>query len=342
MNLIMKLAVIGLGFMGLTHLKALQNIPGAELAAVASDDPVALGGDLTSVGGNLGVEGERFDFSSVNQYPDWREAVADPAVEAVDLCLPTFLHAPAAIAALEAGKHVLVEKPMALDDREAGRMLGAAKQAGRVLMVAQVLRFFPEYLPLIGLQRSGELGPMRSAAFRRRCAAPTWGNWLPDKSKSGGGVTDLLVHDFDMALHLFGPPEAAFATGYEEPAKGIDSLDASLLYGDGSAVTISGGWHHPKSYPFLMEYTVSFDGGTVEYSSAGRPPKLHRADGEEVTLPLAEENAYQAEIAYFLDCAERGARPERCPPEESAAAVKLARLTAEARSGERSVFRCEL
>jgi len=98
----MKLGLIGLGFMGLTHLKALRKIPGVEIVAVASNDPVALSGDLTAVGGNLGVEGERFDFAGMHRYEDWREAVRDPAAEAVDLCLPTHLHAPAALAALEA------------------------------------------------------------------------------------------------------------------------------------------------------------------------------------------------------------------------------------------------
>ncbi|MCP5110142.1 MAG: Gfo/Idh/MocA family oxidoreductase, partial [bacterium] len=105
--------MLGLGFMGRTHLQALKNIPQAEVVAVASDVPEALTGDLSSVQGNLGTSGEKFDFSGMNKYSDWKDAVADPAVEAVDICLPTHLHAPAALAAIEAGKHVLLEKPLA-------------------------------------------------------------------------------------------------------------------------------------------------------------------------------------------------------------------------------------
>jgi len=333
----MKIGVIGLGFMGRTHLQALRNIPQAQVVMVASDDPVALSGDLTGATGNLGTSGERFDFSGMRKYSDWQDAVRDPDVEAVDLCLPTYLHAPAAIAALEAGKHVLVEKPMALNGEEADRMLEAAARAGRILMTAHVLRFFPEYMPLVDLQRSGRMGPARAALFRRRCAAPTWGTWLKDPAKSGGGVFDLLIHDVDMAIHLFGLPEAVSATGYTNAELGLDLVTGTFYYNNGFTVVITGGWHHTGSYPFSMEYTVSFEEGTLEYSSQGRPPTLYTRSGEEQHLPVPDKDGYQAEIEYFLECASQGKRPERCPPEESAAAVKLTRLMAEARAqqGER-------
>jgi len=328
--------------MGLTHLKAMKNIPDAEVVAVSSNVPEALAGDLTNVGGNLGVAGEKFDFSAMNRYEDWKDAVRDPVAEAVDLCLPTHMHAPAAIAALESGKHVLVEKPIALRGEDADRIIAAAGKAGKQVMTAQVLRFFPDYLPLIELNRSGEIGPMRAALFRRRCAAPTWGEWLPDASKSGGGVFDLLVHDVDMAVHLFGYPVAVSATGHVDVARGIDVVTGELHFADGSAAVITGGWHHPKSYPFSMEYTVSFDGGTVEYSSMGREPKLYRDNGEEEDLVKPEKDGYQAEIEYFIECVSSGKRPERCPPEESAAAVKIAQMLAEARNAKGEKIECKL
>ena len=132
----MRIAVLGLGFMGSTHLQALQNIPDAELVAVVSDDPVKLGGDLSAVQGNLDRPGQKIDFSRARKYSNIDDAIRDRDIEAVDLCLPTYLHAPAAIAALEAGKHVLVEKPMALDGQECDRMIYTAREAGKVLMVA--------------------------------------------------------------------------------------------------------------------------------------------------------------------------------------------------------------
>ena len=338
----MKIGLIGLGFMGSTHLKALQKIPGVEVVAVSSDDPRALSGDLSHIQGNIGGPGEKLDFSSLRQYSDAFAAARDPEAEAVDVCLPTNLHAGVVIEALRAGKHVLVEKPMALTAAETGQMLEAAEKAGRLLMVAQVLRFWPAYVALAGLVKTGKLGPVRSALFRRRCAAPAWSAWLSDASLSGGGVFDLLIHDIDICLHLFGPPEAVSASGYEDLKRGIDFVLAQLHYPGIGTVAVTGGWHHLKSYPFSMEYTVSGDQGTVEFSSAGRPPALYRADGSVEELPQSEKDGYQAEIEYFIECCRGGRKPEVCPPEESAAAVKLARLVLEAREKEGERIACKL
>ena len=328
----MKLAVVGLGFMGSTHLKAYRNIPNVELFAVSSGDPVKLTGDLTDIKGNLGGPGEKLDFSGLRKYADYHEVCADPDIEAVDLCLPTDLHAPAAIAALNAGKHVLVEKPMAINAADCDAMLAAAKKSGKVLMVAQVLRFFPSYVALHGLLRSGSLGPVRSAIFRRRCAAPGWTKWLADPTRGGGGVFDLLIHDVDMALHLFGQPDAVSATGYEDLGKGIDHLTANLYYpAIDSAVTITGGWHHPKAYPFSMEYTVVAENGTVDYNSAGRNTTLYRADGEEEAVKEPSTDGFEAELAYYVSSCVAGKQPEMCPPRESADAVALTQALVELR-----------
>src|SRR5215468_8900978 len=191
----MRIAVVGLGFMGSTHLKALRNVPGAELAAVVSSDEKKLAGDLSEIQGNLGGPGEKMDFAGVSRYRAVEDALRDSTIDAVDLCLPTDRHAPVAIEALRAGKHVLVEKPMALDGEEADRMITEAERSKRLLMTAQVLRFFPAYETAATLLKSAKLGPVRSALFRRRCAAPAWSKWLSDASRSGGGVFDLLIHD---------------------------------------------------------------------------------------------------------------------------------------------------
>jgi predicted dehydrogenase len=337
----MRVAVLGLGFMGSTHLKALRSVAGAELVAIYSGDERKLAGDLSGVHGNLGGPGERLDFEGVARYRAIEGLLADSRVEAVDLCLPTDLHAPVAIAALRAGKHVLVEKPMALDGKSAESMIAEAAKADRVLMAAQVLRFFPMYEALQKALRG--LGPVRSAVFRRRCGAPGWSAWLADPARSGGGVFDLLIHDADMALHLFGPPEAVSATGYEALAAGIDVIAATLHYPAGIGVSITGGWHHPRSFPFSMEYTVVGDNGTVEYSSAvGTGPVLYRASGESELLPLAEKDGYAAEIEYFLECCRTGRQPDLCPPHESAQAVALMRLLQEARTRNGELIPCTL
>jgi predicted dehydrogenase len=199
----MRIAVLGLGFMGSTHLSALSAIPDAQLAAVFSSDERKLAGDLSAVQGNLGGPSERHDFSAVTKYRSIEALLADAGIDAVDICLPTHLHAPVAIAALRSRKHVIVEKPMALDEARAAAMIREAEKHDRVLMAGHVLRFFPVYQVLRETLRTGRLGAIRQAAFRRRCAPPAWSPWLLNAAKSGG-VFDLLIHDVDMCLHLFG------------------------------------------------------------------------------------------------------------------------------------------
>jgi predicted dehydrogenase len=327
----MKIGVLGLGFMGSTHLKALATIPGAELVAVMDLDEKRLSGDLSGIQGNIGGPGENMDFSRVRKYRTVEEALNDPELEAVDICLPTFLHAPVALQALQAGKHVLVEKPMALDGAAADQMIAEAEKHKRILMTAQVLRFVASYRKLSELVKSGSLGVVRSAIFRRRCAAPTWGPWEFDSSKSGGGIFDLLIHDVDICLHLFGVPEAVSALGYEDLPRGIDHIAAQFHYPEIGSITIAGGWHHIGQYPFSMEYTVIADGGTVEYNSAGRPPALYRADGKMEELKSADGDWYREEVAYFVECCLAERKPQLCPPEESALAVKVTRLMIESR-----------
>jgi predicted dehydrogenase len=338
----MKIAVFGLGFMGSTHLKAMAKIPQAELTAVMDIDETRLSGDLSSIQGNIGGPGEKLDFSGVRKYRTVEEALRDAEIEAVDVCLPTNLHAPVTIQALRAGKHVLVEKPMALDGEAADQMVAEAEKQKRTLMSAQVVRFIPSYRELAGLVKSGRLGAVRSAFFRRRCAAPTWGPWEFDSSQSGGGVFDLLIHDVDMCQHLFGVPEAICALGYEDMPRGIDSIVGHFHYPGIGSVMISGGWHHIGAYPFSMEYTVVADGGTVEYNSAGRPATLYGADGKAEPLPSPDEDWYGAEIQYFLDCASAGRKPELCPPGESSTAVKLARIMVESRKRKGEKIACNL
>jgi|SRR5579871_1177648 len=334
---VMRIAVIGLGFMGSTHLKAWKNIPEAQLWAVVSQDEKKLAGDLSSIQGNLGGPGEKMDFSLVKKYHRAEEALRDPEVDAVDICLPTDQHAPVALAALRAGKHVLVEKPMALDGVAADALVAEGRKSGRVLMTGQVLRFIGAYSKTAERVKSGAMGQVRSAFFRRRCAAPAWSKWLGDPAKSGGGVFDLLIHDVDYCVHLLGKPAAVSATGYEKLENGIDVIVAEFHYPAIGSVVITGGWHHPKAYPFSMEFTVVGENGTLDFSSEGRPLALYGADGEKQELDAGGGDLFAAELRYFTDCVVHGKKPELCPPEESALAVKLTRLMVESRrkNGER-------
>jgi predicted dehydrogenase len=337
----MKIGVIGLGFMGGTHLDAMRGIPGAEVAAVMSRNETRLSGDLSDIRGNLGLPSLTFDFEGYRKYRDVHSILADPEIEAVDICVPTYLHESIALEAFDRGKHVLVEKPMALDGPSAHRMLRRATETSRTLMVAHVLRFMPPYSELAKLVRSGRLGTIRSAIFRRRTAVPGWAEWEFDRSKSGGGVFDLLIHDVDIALHLLGAPNAVSATGYENLTGGIDNITAQFHYDHADSVAITGGWHHAGDYPFSMEYTIVADNGAVEFGSGGRPATVYWKDGRSEPLPAPEVDPYAAQIAYFIHCCQTGADPELCPPAESALAVEAAQRMVNARQNKGEKIPCE-
>ena len=311
--------------MGATHARAWQSVEGAQLSAVVSSDAEKLAGELSKITGNLDRGGERIDFKDARRYGFFGELISDDAVDAVDLCTPSYLHADQAVMALQAGKHVLVEKPMATTFKDCRRMLVAAAASGKVLMVGHVLRFWPDYTAALKVVRSGQLGKLRSVFLRRKCAAPAWSPWLRDTSKSGGAVLDLLIHDFDFCRQLLGFPSRIEARGVEDSAKGIDLIEARLDYGgEGPQVVVSGGWHHPAGYPFSMEFTLVCDEGTLDFRSGDRALTLYRADGRLETVEIPREDGFEAELSTFAAACQAGKPPAVCPPDESADAVAMA------------------
>jgi predicted dehydrogenase len=314
-----NLAIVGLGFMGATHARAARSIGSIRLAAVADSSEKRLSGDLRDVGGNLGATGELMDFSQVRKFRDIETLLAAPDIGAVDICLPTDLHAPTAIAALRAGKHVLVEKPLALTEAAANEVLREAERSGRILMTGQVLRFLPPYAAAARMVRAGELGAIKMSWFRRNCAKPSWGGWLTDPARSGGGIFDLLIHDVDYAISLFGEPARITAVGSD----GL--ISATFIFSGAGPVIIEGGWHALGPYPFSMAFTIAGENGTLEFSSAGSPLTLSRAGAAAAEIvAVAEVDGFQQELRYFAECVEFNRQPDQCPPRESALAVKVA------------------
>src|SRR5687768_7045637 len=185
-----RVGIAGIGFMGVTHYKAYASVPGAEVAAIFTRDEKKLAGDWTNVRGNFGGAGGQQDLTGIEKYRSFDAMLGDPSLDMIDLCLPSYLHRDLAIQALEAGKHVLVEKPIALNVEDADAMIAAAERTGRLLMVAQVLRFWPEFSAIKDLLDSGEYGPLRGAHFKRVISRPKWSgdDWFSDPAKTGGAV----------------------------------------------------------------------------------------------------------------------------------------------------------
>lgn len=327
-----NVGIIGLGFMGLTHLRTYEKNPRARIVAVADQVKKRLEGDLSDVQGNTMGPGEKYDFSRMRTYETVDGILDDSEVELVSICLPTFTHAEITRKALARGKHVLCEKPMALTAADVDAMVEAAGASEGRLMVAQCIRFWPDYARAREIIRSGAVGQVRGARFERRSAFPTWGGWLGDESRSGGAIVDLSIHDIDFAHHLLGVPDRLRAEGHVNLDRTYDYYQGTLRFGD-VPVSIGGAWYHQGEYPFSCSFDILCDDATLSFSSATeRRLTVFHADGRKEEPTLAAGDGYEHEIAYFLDCLEKSRDPEVSPPEESATSVKLALLLRDSRA----------
>ena len=208
-----RVGIIGIGFIGWIHWLAYHRLGGVKVVAISESIPERLAGDWRNIKGNFGPPGEQVDLSGINTYANLDDLLRDPQVDLVDITLPTFLHADIAVRALEAGKHVFCEKPMALRLADCERMVAAAKAADRLLMIGHVLPFFPEYDWARRVISSGDYGEVRGGAFRRIISDPTWikNFWAPDRI--GGPMLDLHVHDAHFIRLVFGMPQEVTTIG---------------------------------------------------------------------------------------------------------------------------------
>lgn len=306
--------------MGATHLRGWQRVFHASVTALATENEAA----LAEVKGNREISEPPLSLQDIAIQRHWRTLVNDSSLEIIDICLPTDLHAEVAVAALENGKHVLCEKPMALSSEDCNRMLDAASASGRILMIGHVLRWWPEYLALQRFVSSEASGRIRTATFTRQCAVPGWSRWLTDETRSGGVLLDLLIHDIDQALSLFGAPNKINCKRFAGP----ETAMASLVYSNGPEVRIQGGWFAPGT-PLSMGYQVRADTAELSFSSQGL--QLSDSTGKRTNLEVTPADAYDDQIAYFFDCCRQNIQPGRCPPAASAEAVQLALLLKQSR-----------
>ncbi|WZO97980.1 Gfo/Idh/MocA family oxidoreductase [Isosphaeraceae bacterium EP7] len=258
-----RIGIVGVGFMGMIHYLAAQKVPGAKVAAICSRDPKKLAGDWTGIKGNFGPAGTQMDLTGITGYSDVAELLADPSIDLVDLCVPNDEHAALTIRALEAGKHVLVEKPIALTGADADAMVAAAKSSGKLLMVAHVLPFFPEFAYAFEAVQSGRYGKVLAARFARVISKPDWSSGIADSDRSGGPAIDLHIHDTHFVGLLFGVPRAVASRGVEQQGA-VVHLDTHYLYDDSNlAVTSVSGALSQSGRPFMHGYEIYFEKATI-------------------------------------------------------------------------------
>ena len=322
-----NVAVIGCGFMGLTHIKAYRKLRGARIAAICDAFRLPKDGDFSNIHGNIGDDqAVKLDMSQVKAFTDYRQAIDDPEIDLIDICVHTGLHPEIAVAALQAGKHVVCEKPMCRDSQAGRQMVDAEAASKAYLLPAMCIRFWPEYAYVRKAIREGTFGKCYAARFRRVAEPPGWSqNIFLDGAKSGGAILDLHIHDADFVQFCFGRPKAVYAAGYTKISGAIDHVVANYTVEGGAIVQAEGAWAMAPGFGFNMAYTVNFEDATVDYDLArgadalrlyvkGQAPQTVRCEGGD---------GYIGELQYMVDCIQQGQAPELVTGKDGLSAVEI-------------------
>lgn len=315
-----KIGIVGIGFMGVTHFKAAQHIKGGRVVAICTRDPKKLKGDWRGVKGNFGGGGGVQDLRGIRAYSEIRDILADEEIDLIDICLPTSMHRRVTLDAFAAGKHVLLEKPIEVSLRAADQMLAAAKKARRQFMVAQVLRFFPEFRYLKQALDTGAHGQLRALQLKRIISTPEWGSWAEDAKWSGGPAIDLHIHDTDFVNFLFGKPRAVSSGGVVDAKSGqVVYLNTNYEYGRRD-VTVSAysGAVATSGLPFEHGYDAYFEKATIAYNSTHCPKvTIVDAKGRRTHPKLAFPDAFTGELQEAVNAIASG-KPSRLIHAQSA------------------------
>jgi predicted dehydrogenase len=299
-----NVAVVGLGFMGVTHLRAYLAIPSARILSVCDAVRLPVGGVLQGVAGNIKKSDDINLGPQVKVFRKLEEVLADPEIDLVDLCTPTPLHAEQAMAALKAGKNVLCEKPLARTASSAREILKVAESSPGFLMPAMCMRFWPGWSWLQKTVQQGVYGKMLAARFRRVSEKP---GWSPQGTYTGGmdlggALFDLHIHDTDYVQFLCGRPQSVFSTGVTNAAGSIDHVVTQYIYPGGPAVYAEGSWLQTTG--FNMAFTIYCERATLEFDFTLGPDSVRISEPQQPTRSMRfdETDGYNAEIRYFVDC----------------------------------------
>lgn len=339
-----NVAVIGAGAIGVDHIRSFQQHPAASVIALAEVSP-ARGREAAD------------QFNIPELVTDYRRLLRRTDIDVVSIALPNYLHAPVALAALRAGKHVMVDKPMATNARDAAKLVAAAKQKKLLLMVGQNNRFTPEVQTAKQLVTAGTLGEVYHAktAWSRRSGIPRIGSWFTRKKFAGGGCTyDIGVHALDRCLYLLGEFEAAAVSGQTyrqfgprgrgdgswgkseiDPAKpfDVDDLSVALIkLRSGRTVLLEASWAAHQPQP-------DFNGTQLFGTEAGLllpPLQLFRAGPTGYVTELVTTRTdlvHPNRMVHFIDCVLGKAEPYVKPAESLAVQRILDAIYLSAKTG---------
>lgn len=304
----MRIGLLGAGFMGQTHL---------ERYLKRKCDITVFDADIERAKQLALANGCRYSDSFDTMLAE---------VDAIDICLPTHLHKQYALRAMQAGKHVLCEKPMALTTEECDEMIRSSESTGCVLMIAHVLRFWPEYTYIRNLILSGELGNVLYVTGGRAQPMPAWSkdNWMIKPDTSNGGVVDFHIHDLDFCQWLFGEPVSTTSHGCKSAYGGWETVATLMHHANGAICSLTACNMMPDNYPFTAHMSVVCSEGTIEYASGASPTLRVFQNGTWHYPELPEDDGYQLEIDEFLRCIAAKANSKVVCPQDGKRALKLA------------------
>ncbi|MCL2701877.1 MAG: Gfo/Idh/MocA family oxidoreductase [Phycisphaerae bacterium] len=330
----MNIGVIGMGGLGTLHFKNLMKMPAVRVTGICDVRPERLTGDWAGTVTNLEQQrSENFDISAIAKFTDYRDLLKTD-VQAVLIATPTFLHAEMAIAAMEAGKHVFCEKPMALNSADAARMAAVAKRCGRILQIGHVLRFWPEYIEAKAMIDDRRFGALRSVDCHRGGGFPGWAweNWFNRAELSGLAAVDLHIHDVDVIHWWLGMPTSVSSQGVWD-GEGANEI-LTLYRGTAASLVQTHAYWVTGPCGFEMGFTLGFERATVVYGLGEKPGlTIFEKDAEASrfqSVAVGAGDGYFVEVEYFVDCVIHNKPNDRLPPDEVVGAMKI--VEAELRS----------
>ena len=302
----LKVGILGVGVISRSHINGWNAVREAKIVAMCDIRP------------------EQMDeYTDVNKYTSFDEMLSDEELDIIDICLPTFLHAEHCIKAIEKGIHVLCEKPISLDIDDIDKVYGTAKRMNVKFMVAQVLRFWPEFEYIKELYDTGKYGKLLTGHMARVSSMPrrSWDGWMTDEKRSGFTPFDLHIHDLDFMVYAFGKPDNMHS--YRSKLPNQDYFSVAYNFGD-AFVSAEASWYYAK-FPFDASFRFQFENAVAEFK--GGILKIYTYDDVEEFTGLdngsnegdgyaPKTNAYGNEIRYFADCVLNDRFPDKVKPEE--------------------------
>ena len=309
----LRVAEIGMGGISPAHVSAWNRMEDVELVAICDIRPEMM---------------DRYDGqTTAKKYTDFDQMLANEQIDILDITLPTYMHADFAVKALSRGIHVVSEKPISLKREDVARVYGAAKENGKCFMVAQVLRWWPEYVYLKDCIDSGRFGKLVSGTMTRIGAIPvsSWDNWMQDPNRSGMVPFDLHIHDLDFLIYTMGKPEI------DHVFHGMDYMHTVYRFGE-ARVACEAAWFHAP-VQFSATFRMQFEHAVLEFNGMGL--KIYKEDWTVQDMQTAsnieegcyvpQSDGYFNELRYFVDCVKEGKMPEIIQPCELEAVIDTIR-----------------